>query len=361
MHFASGVANPTGNKRALLVHLVAAFDGRRTGFRHQNRFNALEIARQLGDRGYSVDVLEPGGAVPRSTAPYDLVIDLHPGISEYPSKPHTQRIAFITGSNPAFSNVAERARLEDLARRRGVQLTPRRQVPEFSPKDLCTCDAMFFVGNAFNLATYSNLPLPPVRFVRNFAFPIGATAANAPHKRGFLFLASTGQVHKGLDLLLEIFGRHPDWTLHVCSSFHEEPDFCRAFQRDMFFRPNIFAHGFTTLHSKQFRKIAQACSHLVLPSCSEANAGSVLCGMAAGIIPIVSRMCGFEPDEVEHLEDCGIATIERHLRDALSLDATSLSEKADRCRRIVQVRYSPEAFVDSLTHAFDDFVPKAGT
>ncbi len=214
---------------------------------------------------------------------------------------------------------------------------------------------MFFLGNSVNLATYDNLPLPPVSFVRNFAFPIACCERRMSDKCDFLFLASTGQVHKGLDLLLDIFRRHPEWTLHVCSNFHEETDFCRAFRRDLFFRPNIIAHGFTSLESSRFSRIAQSCSHLILPSCSEANAGSVLCGMAAGLIPIVSEMCGFEPDEVEHLANCDIDTIERHLRAAVELDGASRLEKSDRSRAIIRARYTREAFVRSLNDAFDLF------
>lgn len=348
--FLPGAANPGGSRRALLVHIVEPLFDTTLDVRHQNRWQVRELARCLAERGFRVDALAPGGATPPGTPAYDLVVDLHPGISRYPDS--RLRIAYITGSNPDFSNRAERLRLEELRLRRGKMLLPRRQVPEFSTH-LRECDAMFFIGSSGNLATYDQTAVPPVHFLRNFAYtpPLLPVAPNA--NRGFMFLASGGQVHKGLDLLLEVFSRHHDWNLHVCSAFHEEPDFCRAFHKELFAQPNIIPHGFLNLESREFAKCAALCRHVLLPSCSEANAGSVLSGMAAGLIPVVSRETGFSTDEVHFFEECSVPCIEAKLRERIAMNPATLETEAARARALVTQQYSPTAFTASLEKAFD--------
>lgn len=52
------------------------------------------------------------------------------------------------------------------------------------------------------------------------------------------------------------------------------------------------------------RAILDACTFVVLPSCSEGTATSVLAGMASGLIPIVSAQAGVD------VRGCGL-----HIRD----------------------------------------------
>jgi glycosyltransferase involved in cell wall biosynthesis len=345
--------NPSGSKRALIVHLPEAFAGSTNDLRHQNRFQAVSIARLLGERGFSVDVVRYRGHVPETSGGYDLVVDLHPGMTQVHARDAAVRIAYITGSNPAFSNKAEAKRVVDAVHRGRRGLLPRRQVPEFSEADLGRCDAMFFIGSERNLATYSGLRLPPASFIRNFAYPVPAIERTVTDPASFLFLASGGQVHKGLDLLLEVFSRNPQWTLHVCSNFHEEPEFLRAYRRELFGTRNIIPHGFQKLDSEEFAAIARVCSHVVLPSCSEANAGSVISGMSAWLVPVVSRECGFDDSEVVRLPDCSMSAIEGVLASRASTNTSTLSESMNAARRRAETHYTPKRFCESLASALD--------
>lgn len=343
--------NPGGVKRALLVHIVEPLSDASVDVRHQNRWQVREIARCLAERGYRVDALAPGGEIPAGIPEYDLVVDLHPGISRYPAS--RLRVAYITGSDPAFSNRAERARMESLRQRRGVRLKARRNVPEFRPADLEDCDAVFFMGNTRNLGTFSGFRLPITCLLRNFAYPVPPIPGSRSRLTEFLYLASGGQVHKGLDLLLDVFAGHPEWTLHICSPFHEEPDFCRAYARELFTLPNIIPHGFQRLDSPAFAAIAARCTFVVFPSCSEGLAGSVLSGMAAGLIPVVSRESGFDEDEAIIFPNCTHAEITQTLTKLTALSPAALTEASAQARSLVAERYSPAAFTASLDAAFD--------
>ena len=343
--------NPQGNKRALLVHIVEPLADNQVDVRHQNRWQVRELARCLAERGYCVDALAPGGSVPLGTPAYDLVVDLHPGISKYPDT--GIKIAYITGSNPAFSNRAEHTRMLSLSQRRGVRLAPRRHVTEFRAHDLERCDAIFFMGNVTNLETFAGFRLRAISFIRNFAYTIPPVHPTVTNRAGFLFLASGGQVHKGLDLLLEVIANHPEWTLHVCSPFHEEPDFCRTYARELFMLPNIIAHGFQRLDSPAFAAIAAQCSFVVLPSCSEGFAGSVLSGMAAGLIPVVSRESGIGAAEAHLFPSCTTEAIATTLAELTRLPPSALATASDQARRLITETYTPAAFTASLNAALD--------
>ncbi|WP_314621160.1 hypothetical protein, partial [uncultured Selenomonas sp.] len=102
------------------------------------------------------------------------------------------------------------------------------------------------------------------------------------------------QVHKGLDLLLEIFGQKDfPFELYICSSFQSEKEFCEVYKSELFHTSNIHSVGFIDIMGEKFCEISEKCSFTILPSCSEGVAGSALTAMSAGIIPIVIRECGF--------------------------------------------------------------------
>lgn len=85
-----------------------------------------------------------------------------------------------------------------------------------------------------------------------------------------------------------------------------------------------------------------------MPSCSEANAGSVLTAMSAGMIPIVSCECGFEDDEVIHLKDCSKECIEDSIKFYASKDCEWIKSESEKSVNIVKERYSEECFIEFI-------------
>ncbi|MEZ5275160.1 MAG: hypothetical protein R3F07_02120 [Opitutaceae bacterium] len=360
--FLHEVAGQGARRRCLLVHLTDPFLRRDVDVKHQNRWQARELARLAGEYGFAVDVIDPGCPRMPPTASYDLVIDLHPGLTpayEQACRPDTRRIAYITGSNPAFSNRAEAGRIAEVERATGVRLKPRRQVPVFTQKDLAACNGFFFIGSRANLETYREFQLPPVHFIRNFAYPVPNIDHTKSSATDFLFLSSGGQVHKGLERLLAVVAGRDDWVLHVCSAFHEEPDFCRLFRSQLFGRRNIIPHGFLPLDSERFRRVAARCCVMVLPSCSEANAGSVLSGVAAGLVPLVTEECGFEPDEVHRLAGADLEAIESGMESVARRSVQWMNAEADRIGALVRRRYSTESYSASVRRGLESVLAES--
>lgn len=329
---------------------------------HQNQWQVVALAEEIGKFGYNVDVRNWDDRISRLKNYYDLVIDIYPGFNDTyreRMKSGCRRIAYLTGMNPSVANRNEQMRLNDLLERRGTVLPSERQTAPLS-RDIEAFDAFFYIGNLYNLESFDEFHLPPVYFIRNtgysFLFSIGTERKNP---KNFLFFASSGQVHKGLDLLLEIFSKKGfPFELYVCSNFESEEAFCEVYKKELFSTPNIHPVGFIDIMSEKFCELAKICSFALLPSCSEARAGSVLTVMSAGIIPIVSRECGFEDDEVIQLPDCKLETIEEAVRCFGEKDTAWIEKESNHVRQIVRERYSNDVFMQSVRDALQNVIEK---
>jgi hypothetical protein len=346
-------------KNALIVYVALPFVSKTIDLGHQNQWQAKELARLLGEFGFNVDVIDFTEQV-KLNKNYDLVIDVHPGLNcSYADHmtASSRRIAYMTGSNPSFSNRAEMQRLEDLYLRKGVRLQPRRQAKLLSKQEIESCDGVMFIGNSYNLKTYNEFNLTKVRYITNTGYAF-LDEVNSAHRspQSFLFLGSGGQVHKGLDLLLEFFSKHNGLELYVCSSFKSEHDFRDLYHKELFNLPNIHGTGFIDIKGSRFKEICGRCSYVVLPSCSEANAGSVLTGMSAGLIPLVSKECGFEENEVRFFDDCSSQSISQMIAVMAEKSAEWVSTESRRVQEIVRTKYSSDCYIASVKTALADIL-----
>ena len=132
---------------------------------------------------------------------------------------------------------------------------------------------------------------------------------------------------------------------------YSEKEFCRVYEIELFHTSNIHTIGFVDIMSEEFHKLVDACAFSILPSCSEANAGAVLTAMSAGLIPIVSKEAGFEDDEVIHLTDCELDTIEQTIFLYANRKHDWLHKEARRVKHIAETRYSRECYLRSVRSA----------
>ena len=338
------------SKNCLLAYIINPFVNG-VSYTHQNSWQVIEIAKAISEFGYNVDVCDYNYNKSDFNKKYDLLIDLHPrdnAVYNKFLKSNCTKIAYLTGSNISFASAAEQKRIDDVYRRRNAKLIPRRQAPLIS-KRIESYNAAFFIGNEYNLRTFSEFKMPPVYFIKNTGYDFNF--CNEKRKaNNFMFLGSAGQVHKGLDLLLEVFAEKcKNCNLYVCSSFENESDFCKAYKNELYNTPNIYPVGFVDIKSDKFKEIAEKCAYMIMPSCSEGIAGSVLTAMSAGVIPIVSR---FEDDEVINLKDCSKECIDDSIKFYASKDDEWIKSESEKAVKIVKERYSEECFIKSIKYAF---------
>ncbi len=354
MDMLANVNKTNYDKHCLLAYITTPFT--RIAETHQNQWQVTELARIIGEMGYNVDVIDFRSVKEKAPRKYDLLVDIQP-LAGRPRlkwlKADAKKIVYLTGSESRWANAEEEKRRERVKATRHVTIPPEREAAPLD-KAVESFDASFMIGNAYNWQTYQRAPekMPPVYYIPNGGSVPVHPGGDRRSLHKFLFFASSGQVHKGLDLLLEVFANYcTDCELFVCSSYLKEKVFCKAYEQELFHTPNIHPIGFVDIQGQQFAEITAACGYVIIPSCSEGQIGSVLYPMARGCVPILSRACGYDEDEAIHLPDCNLDTIARYVKKYAEKDADWLAEKSLRCHEIVAQRYSREAFRKAVQEA----------
>lgn len=349
--------NTHNDKNCLLMYVMFPFLTDSKDAVHQAYWQQRELAKAISLKGYNIDVVDYNNSYIRLRNNYDLVVDLIPGANPVFRKnmnPGCKTIAYLTGSNASFQNAAEKERIEDLYRRRGRRVKTRRQSP-YLTKEIENYTACFMIGNEYNWRSYGEFKLNKPHFIKNTGF-------EAPYrfderkkdKCCFLYFGSAGQVHKGLDLLLEVFSEKDfPCELFVCGTFEDETDFEKIYRYELYECNNIHAIGFLNINSRCFEEIIDKCVFSIMPSCSEGIAGSVLTTMSVGLINLCSRECGLEDDEVIHLDNCKIETIREAVLEYSGKDLEWVKRESKRQYNIVRERYSKECFLESINKALD--------
>ncbi|WP_091759514.1 glycosyltransferase [Butyrivibrio sp. INlla18] len=344
-------------KKALISYIIVPFQNHQNDNVHQNFWQAREMARIVSNKGYDVDIIPYYDPYVHLKKKYDLVIAQFPKDVDCFSnniKENAIKIAYLTTSSPEFNNAAELSRIDQMEKRRGVRLEPLRQIPELTD-DFYSYDAFFVMGNETTLSTYKGIN-KNCFLIKNHTNAIDCSIdVNKKKSNNFMFIGSVGQVHKGLDILLEIFSEEGfPCNLYVLGAYKNEREFYEFYDIELNYTKNIFSEGFVDISSSKFKELSEKCSYMIMPSCSEGMAGSVLDAMAGGVIPIVSKNCGYdEEDGAVILDNCDAETIRSFIISYSKKPLDWIIEKCQKEVEIARVKYSREQYTKSLEEAFD--------
>lgn len=292
-------SRPVG--RALLSYILDPFllpEGSPEPHSHTHFWESREIGRLLVAAGFELDVIHWTNRSFLPGRPYDLFIDVRLNLERLGPLlgPDCLKLMHIETAHCDFYNPAQRRRLAELAERRGFRLAPYKLLEPNGAIE--HAHAATILGNRATQATYAHAgkPLWPVPISQPFLYPFPPAKDYLEARRRFLWFGSGGLLHKGLDRVLEVFAALPDLELTVLGPIDREPEFERAFARELYRTPNIHTHGWIDVASPEFLAIAHRHLALVYPSCSEGqNGGAVTC-MHAGLIPLLSRESGIDLD-----------------------------------------------------------------
>jgi len=293
-----------GARRALLVYLVRPFLMDRQSSElvvHQAYWATTEIARLLGELGFVVDVVGWNNYYARVGNDYDLLIGF--GRAENLAKKasrKTVKIFLSTGSQANFYNQRVKERIAEVKQRRGCDLQFLRYNCDRAAY-LEYFDAIVCIGNEVTAATYRPYFKGDIYSWNNHGYDqwIGIPPDKDfdESRSNFLYFASSGQVLRGLDLLLEVFSNRPHLRLFVCGSFEKEKDFVKCFRKELYETPNIVPVGWVPVQSAQYMELIQKCGMNIFPICGGGAPGSVIVCMSQGVIPIVSKEAGMNTDD----------------------------------------------------------------
>lgn len=323
---------------------------------HTNRWESGEIGRIFCRMGYAVDAIDWDDLAFKSKEPYTGIFDIHMNLRRL-STPGAVKMMHLTGSNLAFSNSALQQRLDSLYGRRGVRLNPRRRMPEWQVEEFEqnfeSADAISLIGNDITRSTYPRSVRDRIRLVPVTGSYLGSVRdpIDCEFKKEFLWFAGPGSVHKGLDLVLEVFSKLPDFVLHLVGTYDRESDFVSAYNRELYHMPNIKSHGYIDPSSAKFREVTRSVIGHIMPSCSEGISPAAVTCMQYGFVPILGVNVGIDltPDIGRLLYDCSLSEIENAVKEIGSLDRKDIVEMVVKAQQHSKAHFSQEQFRTRMT------------
>ena len=165
-------------------------------------------------------------------------------------------------------------------------------------------------------------------------------------KTNFLVYGVDGFIHKGNDILVELFAKHPEWNLYLCGARGAE----KAKEAGYKLTENVHVCGFVDTMSDQFNEIAAKCYYLLLPSCSESPSTSALTALRHGIIPIVMKGNGLDElgDYCRYFEDYHMESIEQTIAEAVCADEEVLQQQGRAAMEYADAHYTLQEYTRQI-------------
>lgn len=286
----------TKNEKNVLISYITQPFNFGKNYNHSNFQESTEIAEIFKSLGYNVDIIQHNFNRLDLKKNYNIIFGIEPNFSILVKKlkPHIA-IYYATGAHYEFQNEQENSRIHQFYNRHKINLIPRRQITKHD--SLKMADAIICIGNEWTKNTYLKYfkkPIEPVRISSYSLFneKILDKKNWDTAKKNILWFGSVGAVHKGLDLVIDIFKNHPELHLHICGNVSLESDFFNYYKDDLLNKPNISYYGWVNTNSKAYQVLIKKCAFVVLPSCSEGMNGSVITCMNYGLIPIITKETG---------------------------------------------------------------------
>ena len=348
----------------LLAYIVEPFllrEGEQPSQAHTHHTESLLIAQVFLNLGYNVDVIDYRNESFKPAKPYTFFVSARTNFAALADRlnPDCIKIAHMDTAHFLFNNSAAYRRLLELQQRRGITSTSIKEIEYNYAAE--HADYLTVLGNEFTCSTYSyaNKPIFPLPVPTPNIYSASPDKDFDRVKNNFLWLGSAGLVHKGLDLVLEVFSGLPDHHLTVCGPLDapEEREFRQAFYHQLYEMPNIHTVGWVDVSSRQFIDITKSCCALVYPSCSEGQAGSVITCLQASLIPLISYESGVNVEEFGIiLTDCSHAEIESAIKRISSKSIQDLEEMSRKAHEYARSNHTEEKYLED----FEKIIVKLG-
>jgi hypothetical protein len=210
--------------------------------------------------------------------------------------------------------------------------------------------------------------LEPLKQIYSNPYPIFPTGIvnskftflNKDHsfsRTNFLWLGSSAVIHKGLDLLIDVFSKRDDVSLHICGLNAKARKLLNIPKK-----PNIYDYGHIDIQSETFLELVDKCTYSILPSCAEGCATSITTCMLHGLIPVVNKDAGFNrlSDNALFLEDFKIEYLDNIINELSNYDDERLSNLRERIFLFARSSFILSTFEANFRTIISDIIKKNG-
>ncbi|MBP7496660.1 MAG: glycosyltransferase [Bacteroidales bacterium] len=347
-------------KRVLISYITAPFRNNLT-YGHTNYIECLEAAKIFNKLGYQVDIIDWNKKYKEiDFAEYEVIYGFGEALHNcfyFNIKQTLKIIHYGTGSYSYFQNAESLKRVYNLYKRKGIFIPESaRLVENLYSNQIFFANALIIVGNKHTLTTY---PKPytqhklyeiPIFFHK--VFDIDITKKDfSKAKFNFLWFGGEGLIHKGLDILLELFKKRKDINLHICGAISYEKRVENLYYDYLYNTENIKTYGFINIKSEMFQSILNICGTCIFSSASEGSAPSVVTVMGnGGLIPIINEACGIDiPENTGFIiKNSELSTIETAINQLLLLKEEELRIRSKKIIDFISSEHSLENYSNNL-------------
>ncbi len=332
---------------------------------HANILHSIQMIKYFINKGYCVDFCrydEKRAYGHLKNKKYDVIIGQGYNYKVFCTKMNIPvRINFLSENHPLAVDEKYQERL-DYFKKRHPDINPKNSVKRTGIMDVEQFE-MSTHGILMN-SEYNAKRFQEFKFLRrinanaifdswwSFSDTV-TTDVVAASRNNLLWFGSAGLIHKGLDVLIDAVRDFPDMCLNCYGIATQEHSLFKKLKGE-----NTCDKGFINVLSDNFIKdVVLKHNFIILPSCSEGMATSVATCMAYGIIPIVTKECGFEKaDCILELDDYHVESTKSMIARISEMTNAEIFDLRHRCYEYAKEHFSLEYFNKSFTTIMDEIL-----
>jgi len=254
-------------KKAVICYLTASYtaDWGNQNIGRTQPLEILSIVKVLSDLDYAIDIVNCNdlNVLPIiASKEYDLVFGFGEVFYQLTLKhSNAMSIIYMTEHHPDFADREEKKRIAYFYERH-------------SKKARIVRSGNYYKSHYFNQLYSHVITMSEVDpFLKEYKtpftiYPTGVVnddfvyqqKNHSEARKHFLWLGSFGAVHKGLDLLLDIFENREEVVLHIAGLSEEDEKLLNPKKR-----ANIVNHGYINVKTETFLELVKKCSFIILP------------------------------------------------------------------------------------------------
>lgn len=341
--------------------LVSYMDYGRTAYSmrhaitHTNLQEMFQMIKVLIDMDFCIDVCDcnnPDAALEMPSDYYDYILGFGDMFRLAKKRnPGAHTILYMTENPFAVSKAGEQQRNDYFYERTGRRIFFTRTGKFYHEGDEQLADAIICLGEKKYFSNKIVKRIYPTA-IRNNSY-----MNNDFIKRkstNFIVLGVKGFIHKGNDLLIEAFEKHPDWSLYMCGKEIEQE--CKKYRLKL--PKNVIDCGFVNIESPEFLELAQICTYVLLPSCSEGMSTGLLTGMRHGLIPVTTKGTGMDglSGYCHYFEGYHLDQIEGKLSELADMDINDIEKLSNIVYEYANNEFIVENYAKNFRSALEDIM-----
>ncbi len=285
--------NNLKQKKILISYITTPLEKDiRTWYIHTNLYECMQLIKIFINHDFAIDLIDCRNLSINLDKQYDIIFGFgEPYYKAAIKNPQAKKIIYLTELHPDFSYKQEKQRIEYFYERHKRKVSITRSYNHYKKKYIDIADYGILMGNNYTEKVFPELAgrlftiYPTGHINKDYIY----TERNYNKTRkNFVWFGSLGAVHKGLDILIDVFNTTPECNLFICGLDAREE---RLFSIN---KKNIINLGYINVNSDQFINLMNTSGFVILPSCSEGMSTAVLTCMNHGLIPIITRETGID-------------------------------------------------------------------